>query len=37
MIAEKPGRTGMGLDLSSEYLWDIAKGRVRVSMQKELF
>lgn len=35
--AEKLGRTGVGLDLSGEYLWDIAKGKVEAPMQKELF
>ena len=37
LMAEKLGRTGVGLDLSSEYLWDIAKGKVGAPMQKELF
>ena len=31
------GRTGVGLDLSSEYLWDIAKGKVEAPMQREMF
>ena len=37
LVAEKLGRTGIGLDLSSEYLWDIAKKKVNAPMQVELF
>lgn len=37
LVAEKLGRTGVGLDLSGEYLWDIAKGKIEAPMQKELF
>jgi hypothetical protein len=33
----KLGRIGIGMDLSAEYLWDIAKGKVEAPMQKELF
>lgn len=37
LVAEKLGRIGIGLDLSNEYLWDIAKGKIEAPMQKELF
>lgn len=37
LVAEKLGRIGIGLDLSSEYLWDIAKKKVDAPMQKEIF
>jgi hypothetical protein len=37
LVAEKLGRIGVGLDLSSEYLLDIAKGKIDAPMQKELF
>jgi len=34
--AEKNGRFGVGMDLSKEYLWDIALKKVRVPVQKML-
>ena len=37
LVAEKLGRTGVGLDLSVEYLWDMAKEKIEAPMQKELF
>jgi hypothetical protein len=37
LVAEKLGRAGIGLDLSSEYLWDIAKRKINAPMQREIF
>jgi DNA modification methylase len=37
LVAEKLGRIGVGLDLSSEYLWDIAKEKIEAPMQREIF
>lgn len=37
LVAEKLGRIGVGMDLSAEYLWDMAKGRVDAPMQRLLF
>jgi DNA modification methylase len=36
LVAEKHGRTGVGLDLSSEYLWTIALKKIKVPVQKML-
>ena len=37
LVAERFGRTGVGLDLSREYLWKIARGKIEAPMQKEMF
>lgn len=36
LMAEKHGRAGVGLDLSKEYLWDIALKKIKVPVQKML-
>ena len=36
LVAEKHGRTGVGIDLSTEYLWDIALKKIRVPVQRML-
>jgi DNA modification methylase len=36
LVAEKHGRAGVGMDLSKEYLWDIALKKIRVPVQKRL-
>jgi len=37
LVAEKLGRIGIGIDLSAEYLWNIAKKKINAPMQRELF